>query len=182
MSSDLSNRGGMCDSYIEVSCTSRSGSGLSSKDQLYVKKIRNGTVIDHIEPGHALDVLHILSINGKQGEVVSAVMNVESKRYTRKDIVKIDDRELNPQEVDKIALIAPKATINIVREYEVTSKKRVQLPQIIKGIIRCNNPSCVVNAREPVTPEFRVEIPEPLRIRCHYCGRIMGKDDVLKQF
>ncbi|WP_455286273.1 aspartate carbamoyltransferase regulatory subunit, partial [[Eubacterium] cellulosolvens] len=112
----------------------------------------------------------------------SAVMNVESKRYGRKDIVKIEDRELNPQEVDKIALIAPKATINIVREYEVTSKKRVQLPQTIKGIIRCNNPSCVVNAREPVTAEFRVEIPEPLRIRCHYCGRIMGKDDVLKQF
>ena len=155
---------------------------MSSKDQLYVKKIRNGTVIDHIEPGHALDVLHILGINGKAGEVVSAVMNVESKRYGRKDIVKIDDRELNPQEVDKIALIAPKATINIVREYEVTSKKRVQLPQTITGIIRCNNPSCVVNAGEPVTSEFKVEVLEPLRIRCHYCGRIMGKDDVVKQF
>jgi aspartate carbamoyltransferase regulatory subunit len=149
---------------------------------LYVKKIRNGTVIDHIEPGHALDVLHILGINGKHGEVVSAVMNVESKHYGRKDIVKIDDRELNPQEVDKIALIAPKATINIVREYEVTSKKRVQLPKTIQGIIRCDNPSCVVNAREPVTSQFTVEVAEPLRIRCHYCGRIMGKDDVLKQF
>jgi aspartate carbamoyltransferase regulatory subunit len=99
---------------------------LSSKDQLYVKKIRNGTVIDHIDPGHALDVLHILDINGKRGEVVSAVLNVESKELGRKDIVKIEDRELNPQEVDKIALIAPKATINIVREYEVTSKKRVE--------------------------------------------------------
>jgi aspartate carbamoyltransferase regulatory subunit len=155
---------------------------LSSKDQLYVKKIRNGTVIDHIEPGHALDVLHILAINGKRGEIVSAVMNVESKRHGRKDIVKIDNRELKPEEVDKIALIAPKATINIVREYEVVSKKRVEFPQTIKGIIRCNNPSCVVNAREPVTSEFKVEVPEPLRIRCHYCGRIMGKEDVLKQF
>jgi len=149
---------------------------------LYVKKIRNGTVIDHIAPGHALDVLHILDINGKRGQVVSAVMNVESKQLGRKDIVKIEDRELNPQEVDKIALIAPKATINIVREYEVTSKKRVQLPETIRGIIRCNNPSCVLNAREPVTSEFEVEILEPLRIRCHYCGRVMGKDDVLKQF
>jgi aspartate carbamoyltransferase regulatory subunit len=155
---------------------------LSSKEQLYVKKIRNGTVIDHIEPGHALDVLRILAINGKRGEIVSAVMNVESKRHGRKDIVKIDNRELKPEEVDKIALIAPKATINIVREYEVVSKKRVELPQTIKGIIRCNNPSCVVNAREPVTSEFKVEVPEPLRIRCHYCGRIMGKEDVLKQF
>lgn len=155
---------------------------MSSKEQLYVKKIRNGTVIDHIAPGHALDVLHILDINGKRGQVVSAVMNVESKQLGRKDIVKIEDRELNPQEVDKIALIAPKATINIVREYEVSSKKPVQLPETIRGIIRCNNPSCVLNAREPVTSEFKVEVLEPLRIRCHYCGRVMGKDDVLKQF
>jgi len=149
---------------------------------LYVKKIRNGTVIDHIDAGHALDVLRILNINGKRGEVVSAVMNVESKQLGRKDIVKIEDRELNPQEVDKIALIAPRAAINIIREYEVASKKRVRLPETIKGIIWCSNPSCVVNAREPVTSEFRVEVVEPLRIRCHYCGRIMGKDDVLKQF
>ena len=155
---------------------------MSSKEQLYVKKIRNGTVIDHIDPGHALDVLHILNINGKRGEVVSAVLNVESKQLGRKDIVKIEDRELKPEEVDKIALIAPKATINIVREYEVTSKKRVELPQTIRGIIACDNPSCVVNAREPVISEFKIEIAEPLRIRCHYCGRIMGKEDVLKQF
>mgnify|MGYP000105395710 CR=1 FL=1 len=155
---------------------------MSSRDQLYVKKIRNGTVIDHIDPGHALDVLHMLDINGKRGEVVSAVLNVESKDLGRKDIVKIEDRELNPQEVDKIALIAPKATINIVREYEVISKKHVEFPRTIKGIIKCNNPSCVVNAREPVTSEFKVEVAEPLMIRCHYCGRIMGKDDVLKQF
>jgi aspartate carbamoyltransferase regulatory subunit len=155
---------------------------LSSKEQLYVKKIRNGTVIDHIEPGHALDVLRILDINGKQGQVVTAAINVESRKLERKDIVKIEDRELIPQEVDKIALIAPNATINIVREYAVASKKRVQLPQVIRGIIRCNNPSCVSNAREPVACEFKVEVPEPLRIRCHYCGRIMGKHDVLKQF
>lgn len=164
--------------------TNSSGSELrlSPKEQLYVKKIRNGTVIDHIEQGHALDVLHILDIDGKRGQVVSVVMNVESKQFGRKDIVKIEDRELNPQEVDKIALIAPKATINIVREFEVASKKRVQLPQTITGIIKCDNPSCVVNAREPITSEFKVETTEPLRIRCHYCGRIMEKEDVLKQF
>jgi len=129
-----------------------------------------------------LDVLHILDIDGKRGHVVSVAMNVESKQLGRKDIVKIEDRELNPQEVDKIALIAPKATINIVREFEVASKNRVQLPQTIKGIIRCDNPTCVVNAREPVTSEFKVEASEPLRIRCHYCGRIMEKDGILKQF
>lgn len=155
---------------------------MSSKEQLYVKKIRNGTVIDHIEPGHALDVLHILDIDGKGGQVVGVVMNVESRKDGRKDIVKIEERELNPREVDEIALIAPKATINIIRGFEVVSKKRVQLPKTIKGIIKCDNPSCVVNAREPITSEFKVEGSDPLRIRCHYCGRIMEKPDVLKQF
>jgi len=75
--------------------------------ELYVKKIRNGTVIDHISPGHALDVLKILGINGHEGNIVSIALNVASKKSSKKDIVKVEGRELKPNEVDKIALIAP---------------------------------------------------------------------------
>src|SRR4029077_13876464 len=85
----------------------------------YVKKIRNGTVIDHISAGHALDVLKILRISGGEGDIVSVAMNVPSKTDSKKDIVKVENRELKPGEVDKIALIAPGATINIIRDYEV---------------------------------------------------------------
>lgn len=155
---------------------------MSKKNELYVKKIKDGTVIDHIEAGYALDVLHILQINGKGKQVVSVAMNVESKKHGRKDIVKVEGKELRPQEVDKIALIAPKATINIVRDYDVTSKKRVELPDVIRGIVKCGNPSCVSNAREPVEPLFHVDRAEPLRVRCHYCGAVLERDDVLKQF
>jgi aspartate carbamoyltransferase regulatory subunit len=142
----------------------------------------NGTVIDHITPGFALDVLKILEINGKEGEVVSIAMNVESKRQHHKDVVKIQNRELKPAEVDKIALIAPSATINIVRNYEVASKKAVELPSTIHGIIRCDNPSCISNSREPVEPQFAVDRREPIRLRCYFCGHIMEREDVLKQF
>ncbi len=38
----------------------------ADKYELYVKKIKNGTVIDHISTGYALDVLKILNITGKQ--------------------------------------------------------------------------------------------------------------------
>lgn len=139
-------------------------------------------MIDHITPGFALDVLKILGIDGKDGEVVTAAINVESKRQHNKDIVKIQNRELKPGEVDKIALIAPNATINIIRSYDVTSKKVVELPAVIRGIIKCDNPSCISNSREPVEPQFKVDQREPIRLRCYFCGHIMEREDVLKQF
>lgn len=150
--------------------------------ELYVKKIRNGTVIDHISAGHALDVLKILGIGGGEHDVVSVAMNVSSKSTSKKDIVKVENRELKPGEVDKIALIAPSATINIIRDYDVAEKTRVKLPDTIRGIVKCANPACVSNAGEPVETKFMVERQDPLRLRCFYCSRIMEKTDVLKQF
>jgi len=155
---------------------------LQTRQELYVRKIKDGSVIDHITPGFALDVLKILGIDGKDGEVVTAAINVESKRQHHKDIVKIQNRELKPGEVDKIALIAPNATINIIRSYDVTSKKVVELPAVIRGIIKCDNPSCISNSREPVEPQFKVDQREPIRLRCYFCGHIMEREDVLKQF
>jgi len=155
---------------------------MQPRQELYVKKIKDGTVIDHITPGFALDVLKILGIDGKSGEVVSTAINVESKHLHHKDILKIQDRELKPNEVDKIALIAPNATINIIRNFEVASKKAVELPPTIRGIIKCDNPSCISNSMEPIKREFGVDGSEPIRLRCRYCGHIMEREDILQQF
>jgi aspartate carbamoyltransferase regulatory subunit len=155
---------------------------LQTRQELYVRKIKDGTVIDHITPGFALDVLKILGINGKAGEVMTAAVNVESKQHKRKDIVKIQDRELKPSEVDKIALIAPNATINIIRNYDVASKKLVQLPETIRGILKCDNPSCISNSREPVEPQFHVDQRGPIHLRCYFCGHVMEREDILRQF
>ncbi|MEM2102206.1 MAG: aspartate carbamoyltransferase regulatory subunit [Candidatus Bathyarchaeia archaeon] len=153
------------------------------KKTLYVAKIRNGTVIDHITAGHAMDVAKILGIAGRtDGGIVTIAMNVASKKLGKKDMVKIEGRELNPDEVDKIALLAPHASINIIRNYEVIEKKEVKLPRVLKGIIKCANPACVSNSNEPVQPKFYVESEEPLSVKCHYCGYIMEKQDILKQF
>ena len=144
------------------------------KKELKVVPIKNGTVIDHISAGQALNVLHILGINAKTDAVVSVVMNVRSGKMGRKDIVKVEDRELKPEEVDKIALIAPNATINIIRDSEVIEKHKVYLPEFIEGIIRCSNPNCISNAeREPVVPRFVTLSTNPPRFRCFYCERIM---------
>lgn len=153
-----------------------------TKKTLRVSKIKSGTVIDHITGGHALDVLKILGINGHEGSVLTVAINVPSKRLDVKDMVKVEGRELKASEVDKIALLAPHATINIVRNYRVTDKQRVKLPPIIQGIVKCANPACVSNSKEPVQPKFYVEREDPLRLSCHYCGYIMEKEDVLEQF
>jgi len=153
-----------------------------TEDELRVKKIRQGTVIDHINAGNALSVLRILGMTGREDNVVTIAMNVPSKKLGTKDIVKVEERTLNAEEVDKIALIAPKATINIIDNYNVVAKQKTKLPKVIRGILRCDNISCVSNGNEPIEPTFLVDQEEPLRLRCYYCNRILEKNDVLKQF
>ncbi|NIP66899.1 aspartate carbamoyltransferase regulatory subunit, partial [Candidatus Bathyarchaeota archaeon] len=106
-----------------------------ARKTLRVSKIKEGTVIDHITNGHALDVIKILGITGRGEGVVTVAMNVPSKRLGMKDMVKVEGRELNPKELDKIALLAPHATINIIRNYKVAEKERVKLPKIIRGTV-----------------------------------------------
>ncbi|MBS7247286.1 MAG: aspartate carbamoyltransferase regulatory subunit [Candidatus Jordarchaeales archaeon] len=148
--------------------------------ELRVRKIRNGTVIDHITNGMALKVLKILGICGKEDNIVSIVMHVPSEKIGRKDIVKIEGKELDPQEVDKIALISPSATINIVRDYKIIKKEKVKLPEVIEGFPKCVNPNCITNSGEPVSQRFRVEERAPLLIRCEYCGKLMNSDEILR--
>jgi aspartate carbamoyltransferase regulatory subunit len=140
------------------------------KKELKIPLIKNGTVIDHITAGNAVKVLHILGIPKSSSSIVSVAMNVKSK-FGKKDIVKVENRELDPNEVDKIALISPKATINFIRDYEVAKKHKVKLPEEILGIVSCSNPTCVSNAKEPVKSRFKVISKDPPRIKCYYCER-----------
>jgi aspartate carbamoyltransferase regulatory subunit len=153
-----------------------------SEATLRVSKIKDGTVIDHITGGHALDVAKILGLAERRSSVITIAMNVPSKRLGHKDMVKIEGRFLAGSEVDKIALLAPNATINIVKGYKVVEKQRVKLPDPIKGIVKCDNPACISNSNEPVQTRFYVQKAQPLRLKCHYCGHIMEKEEILKQF
>jgi aspartate carbamoyltransferase regulatory subunit len=152
-----------------------------SEKELRVNKIRNGTVIDHIRGGFALDVIKILGITGKEKRVMTIAVNVPSKRIGVKDIVKIEGKALSTQEVNRIALVAPHASINFIRDYTVVDKIEVKLPQLIEGIVKCGNPCCISNADEPITAKFYVTQSEPLVLKCHYCGVSVEQADVLRQ-
>jgi aspartate carbamoyltransferase regulatory subunit len=141
--------------------------------ELRVSKIRNGTVIDHVTGGQALNVLTILGIDGAGGEQVSIGMNVPSSRLGRKDVVKVEDRELSQSEVDVLSLIAPEATINIIRDYEVVEKLRVERPEVVEGVLACPNHNCITSADEPVASRFHV-LPDG--VRCDYCDTIVREN------
>jgi aspartate carbamoyltransferase regulatory subunit len=140
---------------------------------LLVRRIKNGTVIDHIAPGEALNVVKILGITGTTQEALSIATNVQSGNMGHKDIVKLTNRELSKEEVNRIALISPNATINIVRNFKVVEKKGVEIPRLIEGIVRCPNPGCISNTSEPIRSRF--EVLEK-GLHCCYCDWVITRD------
>jgi aspartate carbamoyltransferase regulatory subunit len=150
--------------------------------EIKVEKINQGTVIDHISSGQALNVLRILGITKEYPTTaVTVAMNVPSPKARRKDIVKIEGRELKSDEVGKISLISPNATINIIRDMAVFEKKKVSLPEIIDGVVKCANPNCITSS-EKIASKFRVERKDPIRLRCYFCERVMEHEDIISQF
>ncbi|MCQ4336128.1 MAG: aspartate carbamoyltransferase regulatory subunit [Sulfolobales archaeon] len=152
-----------------------------SSATLTVSKIRNGTVIDHIPAGRSLAVLKVLGITGYEGLRIAILMNVESKKLSRKDIVKIEDKVVDEREASIISLIAPEATINIVRDFNVVEKRNLRLPETIKGLLKCPNPLCVTNNDPEALSEFVKVSEKPLRLRCVYCDTYLNEADVLRQ-
>jgi len=114
-------------------------------------------------------VLKILGISGTTKAEVTVVMNVGSGRLVKKDIVKVEDRELRDEEVNRIALIAPLATLNIIRDSKVIEKHPVNLPEEIVGVVRCQNPNCISNTKEPIESKMKVMAKNPVLLRCLYC-------------
>ena len=148
------------------------------KRELKVSAIKNGTVIDHITPGKAFEVVRILGLEDFES-VVSLAINVSGGKSAKKDIIKIENRALSKEEVDKISLIAPNATVNIIKGYDVKSKQKVEIPDVISGILSCTNKNCITHYEE-VKTKFLLENKNPLRIRCYYCERVLNEANIKK--
>ena len=139
--------------------------------ELRISPIKNGTVIDHIKPGMALKVMEILKINGETRNGVSIAMYAHSAKLGFKDIVKVEELELEPRVVNRLALLTPNASIAIIRDFKVEKKFNVQPPKIIEGIVRCENFNCISNQREPIESRLERTSMDPPQYRCFYCGR-----------
>ena len=118
-------------------------------------------------------MVKILGITGTTQEALSIATNVPSRNMEKKDIVKLNNRELSKEEVDRIALISPKATINIIRNFKVFEKKGVETPTLVEGVVRCPNPGCISNTHEPIRSRFSVK---DTGLRCIYCDWVITGD------
>ncbi|ODS42032.1 MAG: aspartate carbamoyltransferase regulatory subunit [Candidatus Altiarchaeales archaeon IMC4] len=142
------------------------------KQNVKIQSIRNGIVIDHITAGRAINVLRILGVDQNFPDTITLAMNVPSNVMGKKDIVKVENRDLDKKEIDQIAIIAPDATINRISQSKVISKEKVVLPDVIVGVVSCPNPKCVTNdPKEKIKSTFTVRSKKPLVLRCRYCER-----------
>ena len=146
------------------------------KIELKVSAIQDGTVIDHIPAKDLFKVIKILKLEQCKEQITFGT-NLESKKLGKKAIIKISNRFFKQEEINKIALIAPIANLNIIKDYQVVEKKKVELPDQIVGIVRCYNPNCITN-HENITTRFTVVSRDPLQLKCHYCEKITDENHI----
>ena len=151
---------------------------MSDSSRLLVRRIKDGTVIDHIESAKALVVLRALKITGKEGNVITVALNVPSSKHGKKDIIKVENRFLETYETNKLALIAPHATINIIKDYKLIEKRKIQLPDSIVGIFRCPNLKCITNSEEDISSIINILDKENIILKCRYCARTLTTDEL----
>ncbi len=147
-----------------------------SKKERLVAAIENGTVIDHIPSEKTYEVANILGLQNLD-TVVTIGYNYLSKKIGRKGIIKIENKFFTDEEISRLSVVAPNVVLNIIRNYEVVEKKKVETPDELRGIIKCNNPKCVTN-NEPMDTIFTVTDKEAGTIRCHYCDKEQNISEV----
>ena len=149
---------------------------MKKKLKLKVSAIKEGTVIDHIPAKNLFKVISILGLDKIDNQITFGT-NLESHKLGGKAIIKVSDKFFKDNEINKIALIAPHAKLNIIRDYEVVEKRIVETPKIINGIVKCFNPKCITN-NEIIKTSFKVISNEPLSLKCKYCEKITSEERI----
>lgn len=147
---------------------------MKDKRHLEVSAIKNGTVIDHIPSQSLFKVISILALDKVESQITFG-NNLESKRMGSKAIIKIANVFFRNDDINRIALVAPEAKLNIIRDYAVVDKMIVEVPEEISGIARCVNPKCITN-NENILTRFTVVKKDSVSLKCHYCERITDQE------
>ena len=149
---------------------------MSEKKELQVAALKNGTVIDHIPSDKVFTVVSLLDLENMDSNITIG-NNFESKKLGKKGIIKIADRFFTDDEINRLSVVAPNIKLNIIRNYEVAEKKEVVMPNVLKGIVKCNNPKCITN-NEPMRTWFDVVDKEKGILKCHYCEKEQLVDNI----
>lgn len=147
-----------------------------SRKELKVSAIENGTVIDHIPSSSVFQVIRILNLSDIDNQTLFGT-NLESQKMGTKGIIKIKNKFFAADEINKIALVAPTATLIVIKNFEVVEKKHASIPDHVEKIVKCFNPNCITN-HEAIPTQFQVINKTELKLRCHYCEKITAKDNM----
>lgn len=146
-------------------------------EQLAVRAIENGTVIDHIPADSLFKIIYILDLQNETQSSMTFGTNLESKRMGSKAIIKINGRYCQPEEINRIAIVAPGAVVNIIKNFEVVEKRPVTVPDRIDGFVKCANPMCITN-NQPVKTSFNVIKSDNIALRCRYCEKVTTQGEI----
>lgn len=146
---------------------------------LKVDAIKNGTVIDHVPAGKAIKLVTLLKLDDED-KVITIGRFFKSKKTDRKDIIKIEDKELTPHEVNQVYLIAPGATINIIQNHTIVKKFTVVMPKSFENIITCPNSKCISNHENCTTKFYPKMDGKESKLYCHYCEKIFTAEEINK--
>ncbi len=149
----------------------------SKRKELKVSAIENGTVIDHIPNKNIFQAIKILNLEECTEQILFGT-NLESKKHGTKGIIKVKNKFFEDEDLNKIALVAPTATIIVIKSYEVIEKKKVSVPENISGFVKCVNPNCITNIEDIVT-KFKVIDPIETKLQCHYCEKTTAKHNMV---
>ncbi len=136
---------------------------------LKVAGITQGIVIDHIATGNGLKIFNKLKLHKLDVPVV-LLMNVNSKVLGRKDIIKIQDYV--DIDINILGLIDQNATVNIIKNGEIISKTKVEIPKKVKGLFQCENPRCITTIDNYAVSEFTLVPNSKIQYRCNYCEEL----------
>jgi len=151
--------------------------GETPSKKIKVSALKQGTVVDHLKHGTGLLAIQVLGLHLEEGTVTIG-LNLDSGKYGSKDLVKIENRELTQDEVNKIALLSPDATFSIIRNFKVVEKIFPELPETIEGLVKCTNPVCVTNNYDDVITRFVVARKKPIKLRCYFCERSFTRQEI----
>ncbi|GIS43998.1 MAG: hypothetical protein Ct9H90mP16_10680 [Candidatus Poseidoniales archaeon] len=69
---------------------------------------------------------------------------------------------MTQDELDRLALIAPKASVAIIRSYAVAEKREVAIGSELVNVARCTFSNCITgNSREPLDHRLNVIKTDP---------------------
>ena len=139
------------------------------KNKMLVAAIQNGTVIDHIPSEKTYQVATLLELD-KMTTPVTIGYNLRSKKLGSKGIIKIENKFFTDEEFSRLSVVAPNIVLNIIRDYEVVDKKTTTIPDVLKGIVKCNNPKCITN-NEPMQTVLHAIDKSNGTLKCHYCEK-----------